>query len=157
MNRDELLEECFGKTIDELPVPAHWFNYEDPDRQGHVFSLVGLGWRSVIVRNSQPPSAGEVTVATTTVRVAAIMNVCTDPDHRGQGYATLQMLAAHEFAEQHELTDYAALFAGPERVSFYEQFGYSHPAGARDPNFLVAELRDDVPWPEGSVMLREQW
>jgi GNAT superfamily N-acetyltransferase len=154
VNRDELLDAVFGKPEDELPSPAHWFTYFDPDRQGHVLSLVGLGWRRLVIRDSQP-AGSEMTVATTTIQVAAIMNVCTDPDHRGQGYATLQMLAALEAAESHELTKWAALFCGPELVPFYEQFEFYRP-GVRDPELMVCDLQGER-WPDGEVMIREKW
>lgn len=170
MNRDELLELCFNRPVEELPSPSKWFARLpdigddwtlDPAYQGHVLSLVGLGYRRILLRNSVAPGSGVISSATT-ITVAAIMCVCTDPDHRGQGYATELMNAVHTEAAAHALTSYAALFAGPENVPFYERFGYAHPERSPE-HFLVAPLTQDVesgepvPWPTGSVDTRGSW
>lgn len=160
MNRDELLESCFGP---DLAPPRKWFAMTEPDDKNpeiiHTRAVVGLDYRRVIVRNSQPPGPG-IAVATTTVPVAAVLYVCTDPDHRGHGYAKALVLSAHEEAASHRAAAFAVVLAPPQCRSFFEQFGYFHPDDAPD-GFLVCELggreKEWAEWPAGSVRTPGNW
>lgn len=163
MNRDELLEECFAGS--DLPTPKKWLSMTEPDGDNpaiiHTRAVLGLDYRRVIVRNSQPAGAG-VGVAMTTIPVAAVLYVCTDPAHRGRGFASALVLSAHEEAASHRSTPFSVVIA-PDRVRDFftrENLGYFHPDGAPD-GFLVCELGGRDPewaeWPAGSVRAPGDW
>jgi GNAT superfamily N-acetyltransferase len=160
VNRDELLELCFGRPVDDLPRPEKYLVQQEFDDENpqivHVRALVGIAYRSVLVRASSAPGAG-IGVAATVVRVGAVMNVCTDPDHRGKGYATALLRSAHEEITSHRTLSFAALFADPALAGFFErpEFGYQHPELAPE-RFYVAALTDEQ-WPSASVDTRGSW
>lgn len=159
MNRDELLELALGRPTSELPNPSKWFDLTEQDEENeqvtHCRSVVGLGYRSVIVRHSRPTAVGASTAATT-MRIAAVMNVATDPDHRGKGYATDLLRSAHADAAS-PLLAFAGLFCPAELASFFERLGYQHPAGTPD-GFMACSLADrSETWPEGTVDTRGRW
>jgi GNAT superfamily N-acetyltransferase len=175
MNRDELLEACFGKS--DFPEPNRIFEMTDG---ADVLSHVDVYFRRVLVRLRTSAGPG-ISAASETITVAAIGQVCTDPDHRGRGLASALLASVHEWAASHETIRFAALFAGGEQRPFYERLGYSHPDGAEDAGFLVRPLerRYEVPdgpdaayggdepppvevvetpiWPDGRVDTRGTW
>jgi GNAT superfamily N-acetyltransferase len=155
MNRDELLKSCFGDA--DLAPPKKWLVMTEPDENDpaiiHTRAVVGLDYRRVLVRDSRPPGPG-VAVSTTTIPVAALLHVCTDPAYRGLGYASALVLSAHEEAGAHRSVPFAAVVAPEDCRSFFERHGYFHPDGAPD-GFLVCELGGRDPewaeWPAGTV------
>lgn len=157
MNRDELLYACFGRA--DLPEGKQLFQIEEIDGgAAHVRALVCLDYRRIVIYPPTEPGSG-ISSAAVTATVAAVMNVCTDPDCRGRGYASALIRSAHEEAATHATVDFAALFAGLEQAAFYERFGYFHPDGGPE-FFYVAPLRDGdeaIPWPEGRVDTRGTW
>lgn len=160
MNRDELLETCFG---DEFPLPKKWFSWTEEDETNpeviHTRAVVGLDYRRVLVRNSRPPGPG-VGVAMTTIPVAVLLNVCTDPEYQRRGYARALVLSAHEEAGSHRGTPFAAVYAPESARPFFLALGYFSPAGAPD-GFLVCELGGRDPewaeWPEGAIRTTGDW
>jgi len=152
MNRDELLELCFGRT--DLPAGQRILEVTDAETND-VLSHLDLSYRRVIVRLRRPASGASIADASETLTVAAIANVATDPDHRALGHATGLIEWAHREAAEHGPVRFAALFAGTAERGFYERLGYRHPVGASE-NFLVCPLGDDQ-WPDGSVDTRGEW
>lgn len=148
MTREELLEACFGRS--DFPPPRRTVELLD-EATGAVMSHVDIYLRRVIVR--RPPSPGPVSEGATTLSVAAIAQVCTDPAHRGKGYATALLRRAHSEMREHPTVQFAALFG---LVEFYSRLGYSHPAGATHPHFLVCALQDER-WPDGRVDTLGEW
>lgn len=158
MNRDELLEECFGATSEDLPAPKKWLSVTEPDEANphvvHTRALVGLDYRRVIVRDSIAPGDG-MAVATTTVPVAVLFHVCVDPEHRGRGYAGALVRSAHEEAASHRSMLFCVVMTTAGCAPFFEKLGYAHPDGAPD-SFLVCQLADEA-WPAGSVRTPGDW
>ena len=150
MTRGELLEACFGKT--DLPEGERIFEIMEG---ADVLAHVDLGYRRILHRPETAPGPG-VSVAADMVVVAAISNVCTDPAHRGNGYATQLLRIAHEEAAKHSIAPFAALFAGPAQRPFYERLGYFHPEDVTDLSFMVCLLAEK-PWPAGSIDTRGTW
>jgi GNAT superfamily N-acetyltransferase len=145
MNRDELLLACFGR--DDLPQGARIFEELDEERR-NVLSHVDLSYRRVVVRRSTAPGPG-VTESSVMLSIASVANVCTDPGHRGQGYASRQIELAHEEARTHPSVRFAALFAGPDEAGFFARLGYVPVEGGPD-GFMVCQLADEE-WPAGRV------
>lgn len=84
-------------------------------------------------------------LCSTTLTVAAIANVCTDADHRGNGYATRLLEAAHAEARGNEWLSFAAVFT---RIpQFYERVGYRLVDERNHPRFMVLALHDGYDWP----------
>ena len=158
MNRDELLVACFGR--DDLPAGSKILEtLEEPERR-NVLAHLDLSYRPVMVwlRHEVGPGPG-VQAATETLRVAAISNVCTDPAHRGKGYATRLLEDAHEEAATHATVEFAAVFAGEGVRGLYERLGYETPAEALlggVPEFMVKALRERE-WPAGRIDTRGEW
>ena len=150
MNRDELLAACFGDA--DLPREKKIFETIDGN---DVVSHVGLLYRRILVRPATYAGPG-VSDASDMVTVAAITNVCTDPDYRGQGFARANLDAAHADAATHQMVAFAAVFASePVFDGFYRSRGYFHPDGAPD-GFYVCPLRSDE-WPTGVVETFQRW
>lgn len=160
MNRDELLESIFGE---DLAAPKKWFSLTESDEKDesiiHTRAVVGLDYRRVLVRNSRPPGPG-VSVAMTTIPVAALLHVCTDPEYRRRGYARGLVLSAHEEASSHRSTPFAAVYAPVAARPFFESLGYFNPPDAPD-GFLVCELGGRDPewaaWPAGTIRTTGDW
>lgn len=149
MNRDELLIECFGRAN----FPAPHSIYEEVDLEtGAVLSHVDVYLRRVLVRAPRG-IPGTIQESATTLVVAGIAQVCTDPAHRGQGFARGLVKRAHEEMATHQPVRFAALFS--DYLPLYEPLGYFHPDGAPD-GFLVCELGDER-WPAGRVIPQGQW
>jgi GNAT superfamily N-acetyltransferase len=143
VNRAELLLECFGPA--ELAPPAFVFEMNEGDEPGGpVLSHVDLYYRRVVI--------GSPTF--TTLTVAAIGNVCTDPAHRGKGYARALVRRVHAHAREHPGIDYAALFSA--YLGLYEPLGYRQPDPERLPDFLVCPLTGEA-WPPGRIDTRGEW
>lgn len=172
MNRDELLHACFGDR--DLPEGKRVFQTEEiTATEAHVRAIVMLDYRRIILFPITSPGSG-VSEAARTVTVAAVMNVCTDSDCRGRGYATDLLKQAHDEAATHHSIEFAALFAGPELQPFFERLGYHHPEGTPEA-FMVMPLTRMIPtgsldeqgapaiepvvaeWPEGRVDTRGTW
>jgi GNAT superfamily N-acetyltransferase len=153
MNRDELLEACFGTAA--LAPPRKWLSLtvadDDNPHLVHVRAVVGLDYRRVLLRHSFAPGAGVGEVGTM-LPVAALAHLCVDPDHRGQGYARALVESALEEAASHRTIQHATLVSPPDAVAFFERFGFEHPELAPD-DFLARPLRDGDQWPPGSVRL----
>lgn len=148
MTREELLQECFGRS--DFPPPLRTFSLQD-ETTGDVLSSVDVYRR--IVRIRYPRGRGEVSDAASTMSVAALAQVCTDPAHRGKGYASAAIRLAHVELREHKPLLFAALVGD---VGFYGRLGYFHPEGAADANFLVFKLGDDD-WPAGRVTTVGAW
>lgn len=143
MTRDELIASCFGRT----DFPPAWQIVEMLDEAtGDLQSHVEVYLRRVVVRT---PGLGG-----TTVTVAGIGNICTDPAYRRRGFAAALVRRAHVEIQEHQPIRFAALFS--DRVDYFARLGYFHPAGASDPTFLVCELSDES-WPPGRVDTRGTW
>lgn len=151
VNRDELLALCFGDA--ELRQGKAFETLDEDQR--NVLSHVDLFYKRVLIRTPPAPGPG-FSDASAMETVAAIANVCTDPDHRWNGYARRNIEAAHDDARTHALVSFAALFAGDAVwEGFYSKLGYVHPKGG-PPYFYVCPLRDDE-WPEGPVETYGTW
>jgi GNAT superfamily N-acetyltransferase len=149
VNRDELLEECFGRS--DFPAPLRVFEEVDLDT-GAVLSHVDAYMRRVVVR--QPRAIpGTIHEAATTLTVLGIAQVCTDPDHRGRGLARGLVRRAHEEMSARQSVKFAALYS--DYLPLYEPLGYFHPEDA-PPGFLVCRLGEDE-WPAGRVIPQGQW
>jgi GNAT superfamily N-acetyltransferase len=135
VNRDELLELCFGRA--DFPPGALIFEMKNGD---DVLSHVDLYWRRIVV-------------GPTTITVAAIGQVCTDPDHRGLGYASALVRRAHAAAREHPI-GYACLFSA--YFGLYEKLGYRQPDPEGNPDFLICTLTGE-PWPPGRIDTRGEW
>lgn len=149
MTREELLEACFGRS--DFPAPLRTVELRD-EETGDVWSHVDVYLRRVLIRYPSSPAA--VADGGTTLVVAGIAQVCTDPDKRGNGYALALVRRAHAEMKEHHAVKFAALYGLPE---IYERLGYFHPEGASDPNFLVCKLDEDEQWPEGRVLPQGNW
>lgn len=148
MTRDELLIECFGTA--DFPAPLRTIEMLNEDT-GAVLSHVDVYLRRVLVRfPSSPSSIGD---GSTTIVVAGIAQVCTDPDYRGRGYEMALVRRAHAEMRERRAVKFAALFGLSD---VYWAAGYFHPEGAENEHFLVCELGDEK-WPAGSVTPQGQW
>lgn len=98
-------------------------------------------------------------------RVGGLGNVCSDPDHRGQGYVAACI--RHAIGEGRDRSvDWLLLFSREENVSFYAKFGFERVdhdvwvtrtdgtiyAYDRDSVCMVMTL-SDRPWPSGKLVL----
>lgn len=148
MTSEELLQACFGRS--DFPPPMRTVEMVD-EATGDVMSHVDVYLRRVLVRF--PRSASPVAEAATTLTVAGIAQVCTDPDHRGKGFARALVRRAHTEMREHQPIKFAALYS--DYLDLYSPLGYFHPEGAPDA-FLVCELADEK-WPAGRVVPQGQW
>lgn len=140
MNRDELLDVCFGGAA--LTSGTKIFEMaESRDGAWHVLSHADLAYRRIVVGLS-------------TVTVAAIGNVCTDPAHRGLGYATTQVRRAIVEARAHALIDFACVLSPEDGL--FGRLGYRQVDPVRHPELLVLRLTSE-PWPPGAIDLRGGW
>jgi GNAT superfamily N-acetyltransferase len=150
VNRDELLGECFGTA--DLPWPAKWLSLTAPDEGDayitHVRAVVGLDYRRCLVRQIRPTGPG-VSDVTSTLPVAVLCHVCTDPAYRGMGYAKALIESALEEAASHRTVSYAAVVA-TDTAAFFERFGFRAPMASVH-GLLVRPLGDD------DVMLSGAW
>lgn len=149
MTREELLQECFSRSDFPQPVRSHQMRDE---LTGDVWANVDVYLRRVRIRHATRGAVVES--AATTLTVLGIAQVCTDPAHRGKGFARAMVRAAHRAAggESRPLK-FAALFGLPE---FYGPLGYFHPEGGEHPHFLVCKLADEE-WPAGRVDTLGEW
>lgn len=162
MNRDDLLDLCFPGAALDLGAKIFDMTETDDDNPQvtHVRSTVTLGYRRVIVHHATAAPGPGVAQAASTLLIATIANVATDPDYRGRGYATALIRSAHEEAATHETIGFVALFAGREIAGFYERLGYARRDGSPE-GFMVAPLyregEDPAEWPVGRVDTRGSW
>lgn len=148
MTREELLEECFGRS--DFPTPLRIVQMKD-ENTGDVMSNVDVYLRRVLVKF--PRSAAAIGEASTTLMVAGIAQVCTAPEHRGKGFARALVRRAHTEMKEHHPVKFAALFG---LLDVYGSSGYFHPDGAEHPHFLVCRLTDED-WPAGRVIPQGTW
>lgn len=82
------------------------------------------------------------------IEVAAIANVCTDPQARGNGLASSLVRTAHSEANLIFGHRWAALFS--DYLGFYKPLGYRRTSR---PTFLVADITydHDQTWPNGEI------
>lgn len=110
MNREELLEECFGPGREPRGDLYYEEQEERPDEGARaVVAHAGVRYRRIVVGN-------------TTVWIAAISNVCVDPDRRGEGRAKRLLEEIHRSVETHPAVAFAAAFADDGRL--LEALGY---------------------------------
>ena len=109
---------CFGKDFEAPPGDLVYGISLD----GAVVSHLDLYWKTIRV-GEQP------------VGVAAIGQVGTLPDHRGRGFASTLLEAAHEDARRR--VPYAGLFGS---LAFYGRFGYCETNLTSELGFLLCPL-----------------
>lgn len=153
MTREELLTEAFGR--DDFP-PCHRMVelLEGVD----VLSHVEVYMRRLVV--FRPPMPGQVAEASTTLVVAQLARLCTDPARVGEGYASAMVRRALQELSENKPLSFATALADPDDerlVEFLGRFGFAHPPGT-PPGFLVVRLagRGDE-WPHGRVRLFGDW
>jgi GNAT superfamily N-acetyltransferase len=151
MNRDELLEACFGKAAAESYQPGARVTelIDGPNVLGHL----DTSYRRVLVRRETRSIGEGIQTAWETLPLAAFSNVCVDPGERGKGYGRQVLEQALTDARDRVLIEYAALFA--DDAGFFERLGFENPEGA-PAGFLVCSLRG-LAWPTGSVDPQGKW
>lgn len=120
MTRDELLLACFGRD-DLKPGTRILETKEGTD----VIAHLDLSYRRVVVGQ-------------TTLTVAAISNLCTDPARRRRGFATTLVRRAHDEARDHPMIEYVGVFALYDGL--FSRLGYQQVDPAGNPDLLVASL-----------------
>lgn len=136
MTRDELLAACFGRS--DLKPGQKMFRMEEGEA---VISIVDLSYKRVVIGQ-------------TTVTVATITNVCTDPDRRGKGYASALLRSAHNEVRAHPMVVWVAALA--EDARFFARNGYRHVDPDGHPELLVFYVGGE-PWPAGAIDLQGGW
>lgn len=118
-----VVSACFGEDLEAEPGDLVYGISVD----GTVVSHLDLYWKTIHV--------GEQLVD-----VAAIGQVGTLPDHRGRGFASALVEAAHEDSKRH--VPYAGLFGS---LAFYGRFGYRETNLTDELGFLLCPLSGEHP------------
>lgn len=108
---------------------------------------------------------GQALFADGRLLLAAVGNVCSDPDHRGRGLADACMIRVMNLAWRRGC-DAALLIAGEDLVDFYARYGFeridnavvhTRPDGTKrvrdEEGLMMAVSLGDRPWPTGQLTL----
>lgn len=136
MTRHELLLECFGR-YDLKPGLRILETTQGRDVVAHL----DLSYKRVVVGG-------------TTLTIAAIANLCTDPALRGRGYATTLVRRAHDEVRDHPMVKHVGVFALYDAL--FVRLGYRRVDPSGHPDLLVASIGDE-PWPYGIIDARGGW
>lgn len=151
MTREELLEECFGRSDFGTPTRVVELTVGR-----NVLAMVELYIRRLHVRyDGDFAVEGRGVDASTTLAVGTLEHLCVHPDHRGRGYAgAMVRRALNELRENRPLRFAVVKPTEDLGLPFWGRFGFAEVE--RPDGFLVAKLQDE-PWPRARIRLIGSW